>query len=142
MVKPHKKQLSDEDLTKMVGGISSLLAGTERVGLISQRRAANKNFPFPQGEKNFLDLHGKTEEQAWGLINELLDAISVYAAANGNKIDLRRAQIVTGASGILKEKFQQWATESIISHRFASWKLVNRGCYEIVIRKEIRTCDV
>ena len=82
-----------------------------------------------------LDLHGKTEDQAWTLINELLDSVTAYAVANGNKVGLRRAQIVTGASGILKEKFHQWATESIISPRIASCKLINNGCYEIVVRK-------
>ena len=107
------------------------------------RCARKKFYPAPQaGQVNpqggrKLDLHGKTEEQAWELINAALDEVAAFAAANGNKIGLRRLTIITGASGILKQKLPQWATESILSPKIVSCRLVNNGCYEVVVRKNI-----
>ncbi|MDR1360851.1 MAG: hypothetical protein LBJ18_00885 [Rickettsiales bacterium] len=70
-----------------------------------------------------LDWHGKTEKQAWDEINAALDS------------GARRLQVITGASGILKEKFVQWCQQSTIAPHIASYKLVNRGCYEVELRR-------
>lgn len=72
-----------------------------------------------------LDLHNYTEEQAWAAINKLI--------SNG----VRDAKIITGASGILKIKFQQWAKDSIISNHFLSVTPLNNGSFSVKFRKKI-----
>jgi len=138
-MKPHKRQLSDKDIEAMENspcernkeeGIRNKKIYDRALRL--QHCESSSLFLLPY---SFIDLHGHTEEQAWDAIVGMLDQIERYARENGNKIALRRAQVITGASGILKQKFQQWAADSIISHRILSCKLINSGCYEIVVRK-------
>ncbi|MCL1786160.1 MAG: Smr/MutS family protein [Alphaproteobacteria bacterium] len=128
MVKPHKKQLSDKDLERMAG---------EGFTPIAQRC---RGVPRPpRGRMQYapttLDLHGHTEEQAWDAIVDLLDNLDNVGAHTCAHKKTVKLKIITGASGILKQKFAQWATESIISPRILSCKLINNGCYEIVARK-------
>ncbi|MCL2737645.1 MAG: Smr/MutS family protein [Alphaproteobacteria bacterium] len=145
-MKPHKRQLSDKDLDGMVDAIPILSRHS--------REGGNPLYKMPPRQSrdthctgdsrlrgnDGLDLHGLTEEQAWNAIVGMLGATERYAAANGNKINLRRIRVITGASGVLKQKLQQWATESIIAPRIVSCKLVNNGCYEVVARKALPAC--
>ena len=64
-----------------------------------------------------IDFHQHTEEEAWAM---LTDAVESGA---------REITVITGASGILKTKFQQWATESIISPRVMSFRPINNGSF-------------
>jgi DNA-nicking Smr family endonuclease len=77
-----------------------------------------------------LDLHQLTEEQAWNAIMDLA------------KSGVRNATIITGASGILKIKFQQWAKNSIISPYIISWAPINNGSFAVKFKKQekLSTC--
>lgn len=77
-----------------------------------------------------LDLHQLTEEQAWNAIADLA------------KSGVRNATIITGASGILKIKFQQWAKNSIISPYIISWAPINNGSFAVKFKKQekLSTC--
>ena len=68
--------------------------------------------------------HQHTEEEAWDM---LLNTVTSGA---------RSATVITGASGILKPKFQQWMINSIISPHIISFKPLNNGSFEIKIRKQ------
>lgn len=70
-----------------------------------------------------LDLHTYTEEQAWNAIMEL--------ATSG----VRRAQIITGASGILHQKFPQWARESVLSPYIMEFAPINNGSFDVHFRR-------
>lgn len=71
-----------------------------------------------------LDLHNHTEQQAW-------DAISALAASG-----TRDATIITGASGILKIKFQQWAHDSILAPQIISVAPINNGSFAVKFRRD------
>jgi len=119
------KQLSDADLEKML----DINFVPDDDATKKQVRAELKlSQLIPETPKQIpkhikLDLHQKTEEQAWIEINELL------------KSGVRSATVITGASGILKEKFKEWITIGILAPYIYSWELVNNGCYEIKIKK-------
>lgn len=70
-----------------------------------------------------LDLHTYTEEQAWHAIMNL--------ATSG----VRRAQIITGASGILHQKFPQWARESVLSPYIMEFAPINNGSFDVHFRR-------
>ena len=70
-----------------------------------------------------LDLHHKTEEQAW---NEIM-ALATSGARN--------ATIITGASGILKIKFQQWARDSLLSPYILSVLPLNNGSFAVKFKR-------
>ncbi len=71
-----------------------------------------------------LDLHHFTEEQAWGAIMSL--------AQSG----ARTANIITGASGILKIKFQQWANDSVLSPYIISFSPINNGSFFVRFKRK------
>lgn len=71
-----------------------------------------------------LDLHRMTEEQAW-------DAIMDVA-----KSGTRTAHIITGASGILRQKFPQWATDSLLSPYILSFTPINNGSFSVKFKKK------
>ena len=71
-----------------------------------------------------IDFHQHTEEEAWNMLME-----TVTSGAHS-------ATVITGASGILKPKFQQWMTESVLSPHIISFKPLNNGSFEIKIRKQ------
>lgn len=81
--------------------------------------------PLPQNIT--LDFHNKTEEQAW---QEILTSI---------QSGVKTATVITGASGILKKKFQTWATESIISPSIESFKPLNNGSFFVKFHKRKKT---
>lgn len=60
-----------------------------------------------------------TEEQAWHAIMDL--------ATSG----VRRAQIITGASGILHKKFPVWARESILTPYIMEFSPINNGSFDV-----------
>ena len=71
-----------------------------------------------------LDLHQLTEEQAWEQIMTL--------AQSG----VRTANIITGASGILKIKFQLWATDSVLSPYIISFSPINNGSFLVKFKRQ------
>jgi hypothetical protein len=113
------KHLSDSDIEKICGDFSP---DSSLVARHSSFVGARGNAAVP----NRIDLHGKTEEQAWTAIVAIINS------------GARNATIITGASGILKQKFVQWMTESIISDRIISYRAINNGSFEIKIRRTQR----
>ena len=73
-----------------------------------------------------LDLHNHTVEQAW-------DSIMRIATSGA-----RTATIITGASGILHQKFPQWATESILAPYIFAFAPINNGSFHVQFVKQSR----
>lgn len=121
----HMKHLTDADIAQM--------AATE---FTPDTRATNRAVradlhlgqlippsPAPTPKCARLDLHTLTEEQAWRAIMELVSS------------GVRRAVIITGASGILHKKFPTWATESILAPHIISWAPINNGSFSVTFRR-------
>ncbi len=70
-----------------------------------------------------LGLHMKTIEESWDEIMEL--------AVSG----VKTATIITGASGILKIKFQEWVRESLLSPYIISCTPLNNGSFAVKFRR-------
>lgn len=119
------KQLTDADIAQM--------AATE---FTPDTRATNRAVraqlhlgqlippePAPVPKCARLDLHQLTEQQAWTAIMGLVTS------------GARRAVIITGASGILHEKFPVWATESILAPHIRSWAPINNGSFSVTFHR-------
>jgi DNA-nicking Smr family endonuclease len=118
-MKPYKKQLSEADIAKMADAAVFVSPSMPRPNIPRTRQSV------PEFTSDRIDFHGKTEEQAWALLVALIENHSGTAT------------VITGASGILKDKFQQWVAESIISDRIVSCCPINRGSFQIGIRKKV-----
>ena len=119
------KQLTDDDILEMTA--SEFIPDD-----VTTRRAVRTDLhlstripptPAPLPHIAHLDLHRHTEEQAWEKIMTL--------ATSG----IRDAVIITGASGILKIKFQQWTQESILSPYIIEWHPLNNGSFAVKFRR-------
>lgn len=122
------KQLTDTDIEQMIGtDFTPDYAQTRRM-IRSELQLSRRipNMPHMPPAHATLDLHQLTEEQAWSAIMSL--------AQSGT----RTATIITGASGILKIKFQQWARDSILSPYIASFAPINNGSFTVKFRKQDR----
>ena len=120
------KQLTDLDIEQMIGAehvpddIATRRAVRSELHL-STRIPHKCQTPPPHAT---LDLHQLTEEQAWSAIMDL--------ATSGT----RTATIITGASGILKIKFQQWARDSLLSPYIISFTPINNGSFAVKFKKQ------
>ena len=120
------KQLTDLDIEQMIGtehtpdDIATRRAVRSELHL-STRIPHKCQTPPPHAT---LDLHQLTEEQAWSAIMDL--------ATSGT----RTATIITGASGILKIKFQQWARDSLLSPYIISFTPINNGSFAVKFKKQ------
>lgn len=118
------KQLSDSDIQNMIGGDTNMPAIDTmreiRAGLHTKRRIP-ENAPAP--EHTSIDFHNHTEQEAWDML--------AHVATSGT----RSATVITGASGILKPKFQQWVRDSIISKYFISCTPINNGSFAVRFKK-------
>lgn len=120
------KQLNDEDIARMIGDDFI----PDNIGVKKQVRQElhlSKLIPEPAQptpEHIVIDFHNHTEQEAWDML--------VHIAASG----AHNATVITGASGILKTKFQQWATESILSPQIVSVTPINNGCFRVKFRKK------
>ncbi len=119
------KQLTDQDIKQMIGvehtPDDTATRRAVRAELHMSRRIPHRN-PIP--EHATLDMHQLTEEQAWSAIMNL--------ATSGT----RSANIITGASGILKIKFQQWARDSLLSPHIVSFTPINNGSFFVKFKKQ------
>ena len=125
------KQLTDTDITEM---ISSEFHPNDSDTIRTVRRELHLSTRIPLPARpaplhTTLDLHQLTEEQAWDKIMRL--------AQSGT----RSANIITGASGILKIKFQQWATDSILSPYIVSFSPINNGSFSVKFKRHIKSID-
>lgn len=120
------KQLSDQDINDMISGDFSPDTDKTRKIVRSSLRISTRMPHTPPAPPHHakLDLHQYTEEQAWSAIMEL--------ATSG----VRTANIITGASGILRQKFPQWATESILAPYIVSFTPINNGSFSVKFKKQ------
>lgn len=119
------KQLTDIDIEQMANQVFIPDANTHsrvRKQLHLSTRITPPATPVPK--HTVLDLHYLTEEQAWNAI--------MNVANSGT----RSATIITGASGILKIKFQQWARDSMLTPYIISVKPVNNGSFDVTFKKQ------
>jgi DNA-nicking Smr family endonuclease len=123
------KQLTEHDISEMIGGEFSPDENNTRKSVRAElhlsTRIPHKTTTTPNHAT--LDLHQYTEEQAWAAIMTL--------AQSG----VRDATIITGASGILRVKFQQWATDSLFSPYIISWAPLNNGSFSVKFKKHPNT---
>ncbi len=120
------KQLSDTDIEQMSDGVfipdDAAARKSVRAELKLSKRIPAESSPLPK--QAVLDLHQHTEEQAW---NEIMNL------ANSG---VRQATIITGASGVLRVKFPQWATESILAPHILSAESLNNGSFSVKFKKQ------
>lgn len=118
------RQLTDIDIEQMIGNEHIPNDTATRRAVRSELHLSTRipHTTAPR-EHTTLDLHQLTIEQAWSAIMEL--------ATSGT----RSANIITGASGILKIKFQQWARDSILSPHIISFTPINNGSFFVKFRK-------
>lgn len=119
------KQLTQDDIQKMADAefTPDLRAVNRDVRADLHLSQIIPPSPAPVPEHARLDLHQLTQEQAWHAIMQL--------ATSG----ARTAIIITGASGVLRKKFPQWATESILTPHIIEWHPVNNGSFYVRFRR-------
>jgi DNA-nicking Smr family endonuclease len=115
------KQLTESDIEQMLG--DEFIADDK-----STRRSLKLNLRMPEDapapDRVTLDLHQNTEEQAWEKLTALVHSGTRFAV------------VITGASGILKIKFQDWMSRSILAPHIHAWRPLNNGSFEIQIKKK------
>ena len=120
------KQLNDKDIANMIGTKfvpdENSVKKQVRQSLQLSKRIPKEPGPIP--EHTTIDFHNHTEEEAWKMLEQI--------AISGT----RSATVITGASGILKTKFQQWACESILSPYIISFQPINNGSFKVKFRKQ------
>lgn len=120
------KQLTDDDIKQMLtDDITTIDEKNVRRSVRTELRMSER-IPrtTPTPSHSVLDLHNLTQEQAWNAIMTL--------AQSGT----RTATLITGASGILKIKFQQWATNSILTPYLVSFSPINNGSFFVKFKKQ------
>lgn len=114
------KRLNDKDIADMIGEefIPENVAVKNDV-----RKSLHLSTRIPKPEfipaHPVLDFHNHTEEEAWNMLANLCNQRP------------KSATVITGASGILKTKFQQWMKESILSPYIISYTPLNNGSFEV-----------
>ena len=119
------RQLSDKDIDEMAGDMAAVDDAAVR-SMVRHELQLSKKIPKAHlvPERVTIDLHQHTEQEAWDMI--------MNAATSG----ARHALIITGASGILKIKFQQWARDSLLTPYIVEWAPVNNGSFLVKFRKK------
>ena len=119
------KKLNDSDIANMIGESfvpdENSVKKSVRQSLHLSKRIPKEPDIIPTHIT--IDFHNHTEEEAWQMLEQI--------AASG----IRSATVITGASGILKTKFQQWMTESVLSNRIISFTPLNNGSFEVKLHK-------
>ena len=118
------RRLSDQDIADMiVAPFAPDDVGTRK--RVRSELKLSQRIPKPEHipSHTTLDLHMHTIEQAWGEIMGI--------ARSGTKT----ATIITGASGILKIKFQDWVRDSVLSPYIVSCTPLNNGSFAVKFRK-------
>ena len=119
------KQLNDKDIAEMIGDNFVPDEKSVKKSVRQELHLSTRIPPTPTKTPahTTIDFHNHTEEEAWNMLIET--AMSGASSAT----------VITGASGILKQKFQQWATESIISSRIQSFEPINNGSFSVKFYK-------
>lgn len=120
------KRLNDSDIAKMIGedfrADDDEIKKSVRKSLHLSTRIPEPLHPTPSHIT--LDFHQHTEQEAWEMLAQV--------AASG----ARSATVITGASGILKQKFPQWMTESILTPHILSFEPINNGSFAVKFHKK------
>ncbi len=118
------KQLNDKDIANMIG--EDFMTDDNSVRK-SVRQSLHLSTLIPKQKTvkphATIDFHQHTEEEAWNMLVEIVES------------GTQSATVITGASGILKIKFQQWAKDSIISPRILSVTTINNGSFSVKFKK-------
>ncbi|MBQ7185320.1 MAG: hypothetical protein IJR92_00740 [Alphaproteobacteria bacterium] len=118
------RQLSDSDIAEMIGMDFAPDNDATRRNVRSELHLSTRIPPQQKIQTHVnLDLHMHTIEQSWNEIMEL--------ATSGTKT----ATIITGASGILKIKFQQWVRDSLLTPYISSCTPLNNGSFAVTFAK-------
>jgi len=118
------RNLTDQDIADMIGvDFSPDNTDVRRRVRTELRLSTRIPKPINMPESATLDLHMKTVEQSWAEIMEL--------ALSG----VKNAKIITGASGILKIKFQEWVRDSLLSPYIVSCTPLNNGSFAVKFRR-------
>lgn len=117
------KQLSDNDIANMI--TTDYIPDSGVVNHVRKQLHISTRIVHDEVSPTHvkLDLHMHTIEQSWAEIMEL--------ATSG----VKNATIITGASGILKIKFQQWVSDSILTPYIVSCSPINNGSFSVKFRK-------
>lgn len=115
------KQLTDKDIDEMIGAQWSPNDDKSLKSSVLRELQLSKRIPEQHAtpEHITMDFHQHTEEEAWNMLT--------HAAQSG----ARTATVITGASGILKIKFQQWMQNSILSPYIVEYKPINNGSFSV-----------
>ena len=120
----NMKQLNDTDIANMIG---EEFMPDDKNTKASVRRQLALSKKIPEQHEHpahiTIDLHQHTEQEAWEMIMDV--------AQSG----ARTATIITGASGILKIKFQQWARDSLLTPYIIQWEPINNGSFSVKFKK-------
>lgn len=117
------KQLTDQDIAKMA---CQDFVPTKDASSVRRELHLSKRIPKPVRvpEHIVLDFHTHTEQEAWDMV--------MGAAQSG----VRTATVITGASGILKVKFQQWVRDSLLTPYIISATPINNGSFDVKFKKK------
>ena len=118
------KQLTDSDISNMIGE-SWIPDNRDVKNSVRRELKLSKKIPGARPTQTHvtLDFHQHTEEEAWAML----------MAAIANKA--HTATVITGASGILKIKFQQWARDSLLSPHIVECTPINNGSFRVKFKK-------
>lgn len=118
------RRLTDQDIADMIGAPFAPDDDDTRRRVRGELKLSQRiPKPVQIPSHTTLDLHMHTIEQAWGEIMEI--------ARSGTK----SATIITGASGILKIKFQDWVCNSVLTPYIVSCEPLNNGSFAVKFRK-------
>ena len=119
------RQLDDQDIANMIGDEFVSDDKTVKSSVRRDLKLSQKiQTLHTQPQHITIDLHQHTEQQAWEMIMDVA------------KSGARTATSITGASGILKIKFQQWATDSLLTPYIIEWAPINNGSFSVKFKKQ------
>lgn len=119
------KQLNDSDIANMIGEDFQACDQETQKQVRKSLHLSTRIPKSPQLAPSHitLDFHQHTEQEAWEMLVQVAES------------EIHSATVITGASGILKQKFQQWATESIIAPRIVSFAPLNNGSFSVKFKR-------
>lgn len=120
------KQLNDSDIANMIG---EDFRPCDNETQKQVRKSLHLSTRIPQPECTTkthitIDFHNRTEQEAWDMLAQI--------ATSG----ARSATVITGASGILKQKFPQWMQESILTPHILSFEPLNNGSFAVKFHRK------
>ena len=119
------KQLNDSDIANMIGEDFRACDQETQKQVRKSLHLSTRIPKLPHSAPSHitLDFHQHTEQEAWEMLVQIANS------------ETRSATVITGASGILKQKFQQWATESIIAPRIVFFTPLNNGSFSVKFKR-------